>query len=308
MLMRTRDYMLLTDFGVAMILESSKAFSRSGSTAGTPQYMAPEQGRQGGHVDGRTDIYSLGVVLFQCVTGRLPFNAENAVGVIMKHMSEPLPSPLRLVPDLPPQVDYVIRRAMEKDPERRYQRAADMAADLRALGEELRLTGRVAVPSTGRPHTKSAPAAPIADPASGPGVCYRCGFSNNPQHRYCTRCGYDLTNPVVASDQFIGRSGRPLRSRLVFETGPLTNVPILLHQEAMTIGRGTGFDLVIHDNTISRQGHTRIVFSNGVWYAEDLGSTNGTKVNGRPISRSVPLSPGDELRMGDVFAIFELLD
>ncbi len=70
MLMRTRDYMLLTDFGVAMILESSKAFSRSGSTAGTPQYMAPEQGRQGGHVDGRTDIYSLGVVLFQCVTGR----------------------------------------------------------------------------------------------------------------------------------------------------------------------------------------------------------------------------------------------
>jgi serine/threonine protein kinase len=308
MLMRTRDYMLLTDFGVAMILESSKAFSRSGSTAGTPQYMAPEQGRQGGHVDGRTDIYSLGVVLFQCVTGRLPFNAENAVGVIMKHMSEPLPSPLRLVPDLPPQVDYVIRRAMEKDPERRYQRAADMAADLRALGEELRLTGRVAVPSTGRPPTRSAPAAPIADPATGPGVCYRCGFSNNPQHRYCTRCGYDLTNPIVASDQFIGRSGKPLRSRLIFETGPLTNVPILLHQETMTIGRGTGFDLVIHDNTISRQGHTRIAFSNGVWYAEDLGSTNGTKVNGRPISRPVPLSPGDELRMGDVFAIFELLD
>jgi serine/threonine protein kinase len=308
MLMRTRDYMLLTDFGVATILASSKAFSRSGSTAGTPQYMAPEQGRQGGQVDGRSDIYSLGVVLFQCVTGRLPFTAENAVGVIMKHMSEPLPSPLRLVPDLPPQVDYIIRRAMEKEPERRYQRAADMAADLRAIGEELRLTGRVAVPSAARTSTRSAPAAPIADPVSGPGVCSRCGFSNSLQHRYCTRCGYDLANPVVASDQFIGRSGRPLLSRLLFETGPLEKVAILLHQETMTIGRGTGFNLVIHDNTISRQGHTRIVFSNGVWYVEDLGSTNGTKINGRSISRPIPLSTGDELRMGDVFAIFEMLD
>jgi hypothetical protein len=226
----------------------------------------------------------------------------------MKHMSEPLPSPLRLVPDLPPQVDYIIRRAMEKEPERRYQRAADMAADLRAIGEELRLTGRVAVPPTARTSTRSAPAAPIAAPASGPGVCSRCGFSNSLQHRYCTRCGYDLANPVVASDQFMGRSGRPLLSRLLFETGPLENVAILLHQEAMTIGRGTGFNLVIHDNTISRQGHTRIVFSNGVWYIEDLGSTNGTKINGRSISRPVPLSTGDELRMGDVFAIFELLD
>jgi serine/threonine protein kinase len=308
MLMRTADHMLLTDFGVATILASSKAFSRSGSTAGTPQYMAPEQGRQGGQVDGRTDIYSLGVVLFQCVTGRLPFSAENAVGVIMKHMSEPLPSPLRLVPDLPPQVDYVIRRAMEKEPERRYQRAADMAADLHALSEELRLTGRVAVPSATRPPTRSTPVAPGLDPGSGGALCYRCGYSNNPQHRYCTRCGYDLANPIVASDQFIGRSGRPLRSRLVFETGPLTGVPILLHQESMTIGRGTGFDLVIHDNTISRHGHTRIAFSNGIWYAEDLGSTNGTKVNDHPISRPVPLSPGDELRMGDVFAIFESLD
>jgi serine/threonine protein kinase len=308
MLMRTADYMLLTDFGVAVILESSKAFSRSGSTAGTPQYMAPEQGRQGGVVDGRTDIYSLGVVLFQCVTGRLPFNAENAVGVIMKHMSEPLPSPTRLVPDLPPPVDYIIRRAMEKEPERRYQRAADMAADLRALSEELRLTGRVAVPSLAQPPTRSAPAAPGADLASDPGICGRCGFSNNRQHRYCTRCGYDLTNPIVAADQFIGRTGRPLLSRLVFETGPLQGVPILLHQETITIGRGTGFDLVLHDNTISRQGHARITFSNGIWYIEDLGSTNGTKINGHAINRPVPLSSGDELRMGDVFATFELLD
>jgi serine/threonine protein kinase len=309
MLMRTADYMLLTDFGVATILESSKALSRSGSTAGTPQYMAPEQGQQGGRVDGRTDIYSLGVVLFQCVTGRLPFNAENAVGVIMKHMSEPLPSPLHLAPDLPPQVDYIIRRAMEKDPQRRYQRAADMADDLRAVGEELRLTGRVAVPSTARPALRSAPSAPDIDPAaSGVIICYRCGFNNSLQHRFCTRCGYDLTNPLVANDQFIGRSGRPLSSRLVFETGPLQGVPILLHQQTMTIGRGANFDLVIHDTTISRNGHTRILFSNGVWYAEDLGSRNGTKINGRAVSRPAPLASGDELRMGDVIASFELLD
>ena len=141
------------------------------STAARREYIAPEQGRQGGHVDGRTDIVFAGRRPLPVRDGRLPFNAETAVALIDEAHGASPAQPATRVPDLPPQVDYVIRRAMEKDPERRYQRAADMAADLRALGEELRLTGRVAVPSVPGDHPRSplpplpAPIPPVA-PAS----------------------------------------------------------------------------------------------------------------------------------------------
>src|SRR5260221_565345 len=93
MLLRTVDQLLLSDFGIAAILEANKAFSRSGANVGTPQYMAPEQGTPGATVDGRTDIYALGVVLFHCVTGQLPFYADTPVGILMQHMREPVPRP-----------------------------------------------------------------------------------------------------------------------------------------------------------------------------------------------------------------------
>ncbi len=101
MLLRTEDHLLLSDFGIAALLEANRAFTRTGANIGTPQYMAPEQGTPNGVIDARTDIYALGVVTFQCVTGQLPFPAESPMAIVMRHIKHPVPRPSTFVPGLP---------------------------------------------------------------------------------------------------------------------------------------------------------------------------------------------------------------
>jgi serine/threonine protein kinase len=123
---------LLSDFGIAKILESGEStqLTATGVGIGTPDYMAPEQWM--GKVDARTDIYSLGVVFFQMLTGRLPFIAETPAAVLIKHMQDPLPRAKSFVPDLPEAVEGVLYKALAKEPESRFQ---DMGAFADALGK-----------------------------------------------------------------------------------------------------------------------------------------------------------------------------
>ena len=90
MLVRRDGHLLLSDFGIAKIMEESTSLTRVGTGIGTPQYMAPEQG-MGQPVDRRSDIYSLGIVLFHCLAGAVPFSAENPLTITVKHINEPLP-------------------------------------------------------------------------------------------------------------------------------------------------------------------------------------------------------------------------
>jgi hypothetical protein len=115
----------LSDFGIAKIAEATAAFTGTG-IIGTPSYMSPEQAQGEKNLDGRCDVYSLGVVLFQALSGQLPFNADTPMGVAMAHIMEPVPSLLDLRPDLPPAFEAVIRRALEKDPAKRYQTASEL--------------------------------------------------------------------------------------------------------------------------------------------------------------------------------------
>jgi tRNA A-37 threonylcarbamoyl transferase component Bud32 len=121
---------LLSDFGIAKILESEEAtqLTATGIGIGTPDYMAPEQWL--GKVDARTDIYSLGIVFFQMVTGHLPFSADTPAAVLLKHMHDPLPRPTSFVPDLPEAVEHVLYKALAKESESRFQ---DMGAFAEAL-------------------------------------------------------------------------------------------------------------------------------------------------------------------------------
>jgi len=128
-LLTEEDWPLLADFGLAKMVEGSTELTASGVSVGTPEYMSPEQG-QGLPVDHRTDIYSLGVVLYEMVTGQTPFKADTPMAVIIKHMTETLPSPRLLRPDLPVSIERIIVRAMAKAPEERYQSADEMAAAL----------------------------------------------------------------------------------------------------------------------------------------------------------------------------------
>ena len=120
----------ITDFGIARVEASN--LTMEGQLLGTPNYMAPEQ-IQGKPVDHRADIFSLGVMLFELVTGKKPFAAPNLSAVTHKIVFEPYPSPEDIVPDLPPGFIQVLDRALAKDPEERYDKGAEMAADLRAI-------------------------------------------------------------------------------------------------------------------------------------------------------------------------------
>jgi len=124
-LLDKEGWLLLSDFGIAKALESQEGITKTGMGVGTPEYMAPEQA-QGQAVDGRADIYALGVMLFELVTGQVPFKADTPLGIIMQKITAPLPSPRSLVPDLPEEVEQVIVKAMARDPQERYQTAEEM--------------------------------------------------------------------------------------------------------------------------------------------------------------------------------------
>lgn len=124
---------VLTDFGIARILEGTQ-YTQTGALSGTPAYMSPEQGK-GEKADERSDIYALGVMLYEMVTGRVPYEADTPYAVIVKHISESLPLPSSIKPDLPEAVERVILKAMSKEPADRYQTAGEMARALRTAVE-----------------------------------------------------------------------------------------------------------------------------------------------------------------------------
>jgi serine/threonine-protein kinase len=125
----------VTDFGIARSLEV-QGVTQSGAVLGTSNYIAPEQA-SGKPVDRTTDVYSLGVVLFELLTGEVPFPGESFVAVAMQHVSEPPPSVLEVRPDVPVRVARAVDRALEKDPAERFPTMDAFAAELQACLAEL---------------------------------------------------------------------------------------------------------------------------------------------------------------------------
>jgi serine/threonine-protein kinase len=127
----------IMDFGIARVSEmkggvAAAGLTTTGTVMGTPDYMPPEQA-QGRPADFRSDIYSLGVVLFEIFTGALPFDADSVMAVVLKHIQQPPPRPRQVNPRLPPELEAIILRCLEKDPARRYQHVAELLKELRAV-------------------------------------------------------------------------------------------------------------------------------------------------------------------------------
>ncbi len=137
----------ISDFGIAKMMEEAGNVTGS-AILGTPAYMAPEQA-SGNAVDGRADVYALGVILYEMLTGQQPYQADTPMGVVVKHITEPVPEILREHPDLSSEVDEVIKKAMSKNPDERYVTAIELARALNkaAFGEE----GQVTDPQVTRP-------------------------------------------------------------------------------------------------------------------------------------------------------------
>jgi serine/threonine-protein kinase len=121
--------LVLTDFGIARSAADTN-LTQPGVVMGTPAYVAPEQAISSAALTPAADIYALGVLLFQLLTGRLPFEADTPTAVVIKHLYEAPPALGQLRADLPPAIDAVVKRALEKEPADRYQRAEDLAAAL----------------------------------------------------------------------------------------------------------------------------------------------------------------------------------
>jgi len=134
----------LADFGIAKVVVDSA--TKTGSTAiGTPAYMSPEQGSGNTKLDGRSDIYGLGVITFEALTGQLPYQADTPVGLVMQHITKEIPSIRKIRPDLAPDYEIVIRQAMAKTPDGRYSTASELAADLAAIARGERIQPRASL-------------------------------------------------------------------------------------------------------------------------------------------------------------------
>jgi len=140
---QTEDFVKVLDFGIAKVAHRPERLTRQGEVLGTPHYMSPEQ-CEGENVDYRTDIYALGVLLYEMLTGHVPHDADTMMGILTKHLYEdPIPPKVR-VPQVSAELERVIMRCLEKKPERRYQTMRELETDL----ERIRLGERPVGPDT----------------------------------------------------------------------------------------------------------------------------------------------------------------
>jgi len=245
----------LGDFGIARLAQSVTR-TASGWLLGTPAYMSYEQAK-GHRIDGRSDLYSLGVVLYEMVTGRCPFMADDLLAIVDMHIKDyPIP-PSRISPGVPPAIESVIMRALEKDRNRRFRTAEEMA---RALGYTAPMHGGEVAP------VSAVAAAPAAAPPYQPA-------------------------PAVAPPPSLSLSV------------PMPGALRLVRMDGAVISPGAGTtslnrrDVNSGDLEISR-GHARVVQRGGYYWIEDIGSANGTFVNGLRIFSPQVLRPGDQIQLG----------
>ncbi len=169
MLLAADGTVKVTDFGIARAWDDSSELTKTGAVIGTATYFSPEQA-QGSPADERSDIYALGVVMYEMLAGRPPFSGDSPVAVAYQHVSSLAAQPSLDNPDIPPELDAIVMRALDKNPDARYQTADDLRQALLLFlrGE----TPPAAVPSAEAP-TRLIPAAPVPPATSTPDEIYR---------------------------------------------------------------------------------------------------------------------------------------
>lgn len=268
---------LITDFGLARLMEASAEDAITDQPVGTYPYMSPEQ-CLGEDSDGRTDVYGLGVLLYELAVGKLPFQPRNIGEAARMHGQEPVPLPSIVRPNFPAPLEAVILKALAKRPEDRYQNGNEMAAALR----ELQARGLDKAPEPAMVGVMS-----DVDPTDSMAAPIPLQM---PEHT-----APPLSETEQAHDRLI-----------IFSEEEGVRV-FTITQPIITIGREDEQDLVLDDSTVSRQ-HARLERRpDGDYQIIDLVSTNGTWVNETPATREKPgrLMDGETVRIGRYWLVLE---
>lgn len=198
-----RDLIKVVDFGLAKLMGGprSKSITSPGLVCGTPDYMSPEQGR-GEEIDGRGDLYSVGVLLFELLTEQLPFSANTPTKLVLKHIQDPVPNPQRVAPErnIPDSLVAVTLRALSKSASDRFQIADEMIGALHSVIDELTI------------------------PSGQTVTCSSCGKPSMKGKLFCAECGATLRTSIPAPAML-----RSLPSR--FSTPPNLRAPIIGRSE-----------------------------------------------------------------------------
>jgi serine/threonine protein kinase len=268
LLMPREDWPLLADFGLAKLAQSSERLTQLGASLGTPEYMSPEQAA-GDETDQRTDIYAIGAMLYELLTGRVPFTGANALEIILQTMQAQPISPRERNPEVPEPVAEIVLRALSKQPEARYATMAELIAALEE--NRLRFSGAPAE----APGTATTTINTTIVPPSAPSV-------DSP--RLILENGLELAVPPKV-EVLIGRAD-PRNKQY-------PDIDLTPHGGSL-LG-------------VSRN-HARLVLRGADWYLEDLRSTNGTFVDGERLApgASAPLHDGCQMRCGQLSMVFRL--
>ncbi|MHB8645327.1 MAG: protein kinase domain-containing protein [Thermomicrobiales bacterium] len=289
----------LTDFGLARLAQD--AFSTaSGQLLGTPTYMSPEQ-FQGADPDERSDIYSLGVVLYEVATGYLPFEIKTLSDAAYKHTSVEPPLPLMVRPDLPPQLGNIILRCLDKRPQNRFASAGELLTALQTVLLNLRPLPGMASGTFSTPYVEerrppvpqqsytSALVAPPAPPSMPPGwsvppqTSSPPGWSVPPQPRLTPGWNAPPQQSMPPAQPMYAGGSRAPRLSVLDQTGQVYQ-SLEVTGRGLTIGSGNDNDVVLSGVEVSHH-HLRMDWDGQRVAVTDLGSTYGT------IYRDIPLAP-----------------
>src|SRR6266699_739791 len=264
-----RYVLKISDFGLARLAAGS-GLTATGATMGTLTYMSPEQ-CQGGELDGRSDLYSLGIVLYEIAIGSPPFQIDNFEDAYNKHVNTPPPLPRQLRPDLPPSIEEIILRCLAKKPGERYATGTELAQALqRAMGDR----GLTTIAPLRLPPIPSVLMKSTAFQASGAG---------------------GMPPPIVST---LLRTSKVPRVRVLDQSGKTLHV-VEVTSAGFTIGRHPRNDIVLDAQGVSRQ-HLLIQGDSRQVTVTDLGSSNGTWLGEQKLLPQVsqPWTDGKAVRIG----------
>ncbi len=311
-LMPQDDWPVLADFGLVKRSEDEKGLTMSGMFMGTPSYIAPEQARDAG-VDFRADMYSLGVIMFEMITGRLPFDYENPNKILLAHVMDPPPRPTDLNPNCPPELEAIILKSLAKNPDDRY---ADVPALIMALRELLHQPAEVE--PVAEPLAAPEPA-PIAEaPTSALGRFFSRWFGgkkgDDPASKTAPQAQLAIEDEDDELDQTIqlnlGDVDQPTPRLALPGRDAVLQLPA---KDRVIVGRTYGsshadIDLEPYEASkygVSRQ-HARLTRNGETWSIDDLNSLNGTFVNDKKLKAGQPvqLKDGDRIRLSQFHLVF----